>query len=137
MTTHAGKNLPRPSAQSRPFWDGCREGQLLLQRCTACGMHQFYPRLMCVHCDAADPEWVPASGLGRIRSFTVVRRAVSAAYAPEAPYVVALIALDEGPVLMSNVVDCDIESLAVGDRVQVLFEAWTEEITVPKFRPAP
>jgi len=107
----------------------------MLQRCTACGAHQFYPRLMCVHCDAAAPEWVEASGLGQIQSFTVVRRAVSAAYAPEAPYVVALIALDEGPVMMSNVVDCDPETLTVGDRVQVLFETWTDEITVPKFRP--
>ena len=135
MSTHAGKNLPRPTAQSRPFWEGCRDGRLMLQRCTACGAHQFYPRLMCVHCDAAAPEWVEASGLGQIQSFTVVRRAVSAAYAPEAPYVVALIALDEGPVMMSNVVDCDPETLTVGDRVQVLFETWTDEITVPKFRP--
>jgi hypothetical protein len=137
VSTHAGKNLPRPSAQSRPFWDGCREGRLLLQRCEACGRHQFYPRLMCVHCDAESLAWVESGGTGRIESFTVVRRAVSTAYAPEAPYIVALIALDEGPVMMSNVVDCDIESLAVGDRVQVLFEAWTDEITVPKFRPAP
>ena len=135
MSDHAGKNLPRPTAQSRPFWEGCREGKLLLQHCSACGRHQFYPRLMCVHCDAEALDWVEAGGKGRIASFTVVRRAVSAAYAPEAPYVVALIALDEGPVMMSNIVDCDPEALAVGDRVGVLFEDWTPEVSVPKFRP--
>jgi uncharacterized OB-fold protein len=136
VSTHEGKNLPRPTAQSRPFWDGCREGRLLLQRCRACGRHQFYPRLMCVHCDADALDWVEAAGSGRLESFTVVRRAVSAAYAPETPYVVALVALDEGPVMMSNVVGCDPETLVVGTRLRVLFEAWTPEVSVPKFTPA-
>ena len=135
MSGHEDKHLPRPTAQSRPFWDGCREGRLLLQKCSVCGLCQFYPRLMCVHCDAETLEWSEAAGSGRIASFTIVRRAVSAAYAPEAPYVVALVALDEGPVMMSNIVDCDPESLDVGTRVRVLFEEWTPEISVPKFTP--
>ncbi|SVC00390.1 uncharacterized protein METZ01_LOCUS253244, partial [marine metagenome] len=80
-------------------------------------------------------EWMQATGQGRVRSFTVIRRAVSEAYAAEVPYVIALIELDEGPTMMSNVVECDPNSVVVGMPVRVVFEKWTDEITIPKFRP--
>ena len=81
-------------------------------------------------------EWVQASGHGRVSSFTVIRRAVSKAYAAEVPYVIALIELDEGPTMMSNVVELDPESVAIGLPVEVTFDDWTDEITIPKFRPS-
>jgi uncharacterized OB-fold protein len=80
-------------------------------------------------------EWVKATGRGQVLTFTIVRRAVSEAYAADVPYVVALIQLDEGPKMMSNVVQCDPETLEVGSPVQVVFEDWSEEISVPQFRP--
>ena len=80
-------------------------------------------------------EWVKASGRGQVLTFTIVRRAVSEAYAADVPYVVALIQLDEGPTMMSNVIQCDPETLKIGSPVQVVFEDWSEEISVPQFRP--
>ena len=80
-------------------------------------------------------EWIQASGRGTVASFTIVRRPVSEAYADEVPYVVALIQLEEGPTLMSNVIGCDPESVAIGMPVEVTFEDWSDAITVPKFRP--
>ena len=135
MSEHAGKHFPRPTPETQPYWDGCREGRLLLQRCTGCGAHQFYPRSVCVCCDAEALEWVQASGRGRIRSFTVVRRPVSKAYAAQTPYIVALIELAEGPTMMSNIVDCAPEEAAIGLPVEVVFEQWSAEISVPMFRP--
>ncbi len=81
-------------------------------------------------------EWVQASGHGHVKSFTIIRRAVSKAYAAEVPYVIALIELDEGPTMMSNVVELDPESVAIGLPVEVMFEEWSDEITIPKFRPS-
>lgn len=134
MSTHAGKSFPRPTPETRPFWEGCRNGELLLQRCGSCGAHQFYPRIMCSKCGSAAVEWVRASGRGRIRSYTVVRRPVSRAYAAETPYLVALIELAEGPTMMSNVIGCAPEAAAIGLAVEVVFETWSADISVPKFR---
>ena len=123
---------PRPTATSEPYWQGCREGELRLQKCKACGLVQFYPRILCGHCQHQDLDWVVASGQGEIASFTVVRRGVSDAY--PSPYVVALIDLREGPRMMSHVVDVDLDSVAVGDPVSVEFETWSAEIAMPVFR---
>ena len=135
MTEHAGKNVPRPTPESQPFWDGCRNGELLLQRCTDCGEYQFYPRMMCCHCNSDALAWVRASGHGTVGSYTVVRRPVSQAYAADTPYVVALIVLAEGPTMMSNVIACDPADVAIGMPVEVTFEQWSEQTTIPKFRP--
>ena len=136
MSKHLDKNLPQPTTETAAYWDGCRKHQLLIQRCTQCGHYQFYPRIVCRACMSDGVEWMQATGHGHVRSFTVIRRAVSEAYAAEVPYVIALIELDEGPTMMSNVVECDPDSVAVGMPVGVVFEQWTDEITIPKFRPA-
>ncbi len=126
------KIQPRPTTLSEPYWQGCREGELRLQHCQTCGKAQFYPRLLCSHCQSKDLSWVVASGQGQIASYTVVRRGVSEAY--PAPYIVALIHLAEGPRLMSHIVDTDPDEIAVGDHVQVMFTAWSQEMTLPVFR---
>lgn len=136
MTDVTLKHFPRPTPETQAFWDACRKHKLILQRCAQCSELQFYPRIICTNCGGNDLEWVEASGQGRILTFSIVRRAVSEAYAADVPYVVALITLDEGPTMMSNVVQCDPETLKNGERVQVLFEDWSEDITIPKFSPA-
>lgn len=135
MTNHAGKFFPHPTPETAPFWQGCHDHKLLLQRCTACGKHQFYPRLICASCMSEQLEWTEASGRGKVETYTIVARAVSEAYAADAPYVIALIELGEGPRMMSNVIGCDVEKVKSGMAVEVTFEDWSEEITVPKFRP--
>ena len=132
------KIQPRPTAVSAPYWDGCAAGELRPQYCPVCAAHQFYPRIVCSKCGGTDLEWRQASGKGVIASFTVVRRGVSAAY--EGPYVVALIDLEEGVRLMSQVVTADpddgtftIGALKVGAKVAVAFARWSDEVAVPVF----
>lgn len=134
MTGTDGRNWPRPTPETAVYWDGCRDGKLMIQRCSACGHYQFYPRLVCTECMRTPVEWVQASGRGTVVSYTVVRQAISDAYAAQVPYVVALIRLDEGPTLMSNVIDGDPERMTIGMPVEVVFETWSEDLTVPKFR---
>ena len=127
------KILPRSSDVSAPYWKGCKLGELRLQQCTACQNIQFYPRIMCSGCHQQSLVWITASGRGVIASFTVVRRGVSEHY--PTPYIVALIDLEEGPRMMSLIVDVDVETetVAVGKPVKVAFEAWSDEIAMPVF----
>ena len=124
--------LPRPTPTSQPYFDGCKQGELRLQRCSRCGNYQFYPRILCSHCGAPEPAWEAVSGEGVIASFSVVRRGLTPAY--EAPYVVALVDLAEGPRMMSMIVDVDPDTVAVGAAVSVEFQAWSEEVSLPVFR---
>lgn len=125
------KIQPTSGTLAETFIAGCRVGELRLQCCGGCGAYQFYPRIICAQCHGRDLSWVAASGRGQISSFTVVRRAISAAY--EAPYVVALIALEEGPTMMSHIVACAPEDVAVGAPVRVDFAAWSESVSLPIF----
>lgn len=129
------RTQPLGSALSEPWFAAANEGRLLLQRCTSCGHHQFYPRIVCTRCSAPEPEWVEASGKGVVASFTVVRHAVSGAYA--APYVVALVDLSEGPRMMSNIIACEPGDVRIGHAVQVCFEQWDDDVALPVFTLAP
>ncbi len=129
------KALPVPTGETQPFWEGCRNHELRIQQCGACGHYQFYPRLYCTACMSEQVEWVRASGRGTVLSFTVVYRPVTKAFAEEVPYVVALVTLEEGPQLMSNIIECDPEQVAIGMPVESVFEDWSEDIAVLKFRP--
>ena len=135
MAAPATKPIPVPTRETQPYWEGCKQHELRIQQCAACGHSQFYPRLYCTACMSERVEWVTASGHGTVLSFTIVYRPVTPAFAADVPYVVALITLDEGPQLMSNVVGCAPETVHIGMPVEVTFEDWTEEISVPKFKP--
>ena len=132
--TEPGRIQPRPTQVSEPYWQGCLEGELRMQFCAACETYQFYPRVACSSCGGSSLDWRRVSGNGRIASFTVVRRGVSSAY--EAPYIVALIDLEEGPRLMSHVVDVEPDDLRlrVGAMVFVKFQDWADEVAMPVFR---
>jgi len=124
--------LPRPTALSQPYWDGCREGILRLQQCGHCARFQFYPRIICSHCGGSQLRWQAASGRGVLASFTTVQRGISAAY--PSPYVVALVDLEEGPRMMSQVIESVPARLHIGAPVEVAFQPWAEDITLPVFR---
>jgi hypothetical protein len=126
------RTQPPVTTLTEPYWEGCRAGELRLQRCSNCGKHQFYPRTLCSHCGGRELDWVAAAGGGRIASFTVVRRAISKAY--QSPYVVALIDLDEGVRMMSTVIDAAPDTVRIGDAVTVDFAAWSDAISLPVFR---
>ena len=135
MAAPANKPIPVPTRETQPYWEGCKQHELRIQKCAACGHYQFYPRLYCTACMSDRVEWVRASGRGKVLSFTIAYRPVTQAFAADVPYAVALITLDEGPQLMSNVVGCPPEKVQIGMPVEVTFEDWTEDISVPKFKP--
>lgn len=135
MSESAVKPAPVPSPETAEYWAGATRGELLIQRCTTCGRHQFYPRALCTACSSREVEWVRSKGLATVRSFTVVRRPVSDAYAAEVPYVVALVELEEGPTMMTNLIECDPAAVRIGMRVSVRFDTWAPSVTVPKFAP--
>src|SRR3989337_2917407 len=96
--------LPKPTAETQPFWEGTSRHELWIQRCTACKRHYFYPRPYCPNCLSGDTEWVKASGRGELYSFNVVFRAPPGF---QAPYVIAIVELEEGPRMMANLVGVD------------------------------
>lgn len=129
------KPLPIPSLDSQPFWEGCKRHELLIPRCRNCGTYHFFPRFFCTKCLSTDIEWVKTNGRGRIYTFTVIDKAGMAAFKEEVPYILAMIQLEEGVRMMSNIVECGPDEIKIGTEVEVVFDDVTDEITLPKFKP--
>lgn len=129
--------LPKPDKDSAAYWEAARRHELVMQRCAHCYRFRFYPRSVCPYCLSDEFQWQRVSGRGVIHSFTVVHRPPHPAFRDRVPYVLALIKLEEGIQMMSNVVDCDPTMVRIGMPVEVTFDDITPEITLPKFRPAP
>lgn len=127
--------VPEASAYGAPFWAAAHDHRLVLQHCPRCDRLQHFPRPWCTECLNDALDYVEASGLGTVYACTVVRRNPNPSFAARVPYVLALIDLDEGVRLMSNVVDCDPESVHIGQRVRVCFEAVDDIHSVPLFTP--
>ena len=130
--TEYKKPIPTPDGDSKTFWDGCSEGKLLIQKCNDCDKHIFYPREVCPHCMSDQINWVEASGKGKVYSYTIARRAAHPSFKEDVPYVVALIELEEGVRLMSNIVNCNVEEVRCDMAVKVLFQE-QEGMVLPKF----
>lgn len=128
------KPLPVVTEESRPFWEGCRQGKLLLQYCGQCQRYQFYPRLYCMQCGSNALRWVEASGRGVIYSYTIIRQSKSPEFMSDTPYNVAIVQLEEGPRMLSNIVDADPSELGVDLTVTVEFDQVSEGISLPRFR---
>jgi len=126
--------LPQPTRLTRPYWEAAKEHRLVIQECVHCQTRQFYPRDFCMTCLSEDVRWIEASGLGTVYTYTINRRAASEAMSGRVPYVVAVIDLDEGVRMMTNIVDSPIESVRIGSRVQVCFEKVSADITLPQFK---
>ena len=129
------KPLPFVYDENRPFWDGTKKHQLLIQKCKDCGRYQFYPRSTCMHCMSENIEWVKASGKGKVYSYTIAYRPGSPAFADDAPYNIAIIELEEGVRMPSKVVDCKNEDLKCDMPVEVVFRDETPELAIPYFKP--
>jgi uncharacterized OB-fold protein len=130
---------PRITDINRPFWDGCRTGKLMLQRCTdlACGHFVFYPRVCCPYCGGGELTWQQASGTGSLKSWTIVHRPGHAAFMVDAPYVFAAVTLAEGPLMYGRIqVSPDSMSLSMGSMLRVVFPHVTKGGVIPAFVPA-
>ncbi len=125
--------LPRPTALSAPHWEGCRQGELRVQRCRSCEAYVFIPQPACTRCLSEDLEWVRSSGRGSVYSFTVVHRPQRPEF--EVPYTVAIVELEEGWHMLTNLVGSEPGELRIGLPVEVEFKAMSDEISLPMFRP--
>jgi uncharacterized protein len=138
MTDVLVRTLPAPSplvnAETKRFWDATREGRLLLTRCAGCATVIWYPRAFCPECQSFDVEWFEASGRGTIYSYTFNRRGQGDYRDLE--YVLAYVELEEGPRVLTNIVDCGVEQVAVGQSVEVVFHPTQAGPALPRFRPA-
>ncbi|HEY7709022.1 MAG TPA: Zn-ribbon domain-containing OB-fold protein [Candidatus Entotheonella sp.] len=138
MAAEYNKPLPRPlnPELTRPFWEAAKRHELVMPRCKTCDQLFFYPRSECPRCLGSDLEWVPVSGRGRLHSFTIINQPVNAAFRDDVPYVYAVVQLIEGPRMISNLVECDVESVSVDMPVEAVFDDVTPEWTLVKFKPA-
>ncbi|MEM6461085.1 MAG: Zn-ribbon domain-containing OB-fold protein [Pseudomonadota bacterium] len=120
LETLAELDVPGPTVteQTRPFWTAAADGKLLIQRCRSCGHAVFYPRSHCSACWSEDLSWVEARGTGRLKSYSVVHKPGHPGWRKAAPYIIVLVALDEGPTMLSHLIGST-DGLAVGDRLQL------------------
>jgi uncharacterized protein len=125
------RNIPAPraSAETAPFWEAAGRGELMLKHCNACGKPHYYPRTICPLCGSSDTAWRASAGTGTVFSCSVLRRT-------QTPYCLAYVELDEGPIILSNIVDTDLDTVTIGRRVKVVFKASEDGQKVPMFTPA-
>jgi uncharacterized OB-fold protein len=131
--------LPNPAPgidpETKPFWDATLEGKLLIKHCTACSENYWYPRTICPFCGSFETEWLQSSGKGKIYTFAITRKGMGD-YASASPYVLAFVTLEEGPSMLTNIVDCDVDALEIGDAVEVVFHNTTADAALPRFKPS-
>lgn len=131
--------LPTPmTPEAKPYWDGLKNRTLMLPRCNDCGHTFFYPRILCPACHSRAIGWVQASGRGRLHAFGIAHQSFNKAYKVPPPYVLAMIELEEGPRMMSNLINVkpDPAAITCDMPVEVVFHALTDDVTLPLFQPA-
>ena len=139
MAAVTERMLPAPAPnvlpEVKPFWDATAEGRLVLPQCVECQTLVWYPRPFCPACGSLKVSWIAASGRGTVYSYTVIRQNFSRSFRHLIPYVVALVDLEEGPRLMTNIVGCEPADVSVGMPVQVRFERVSDDASLPVFTP--
>jgi uncharacterized OB-fold protein len=132
---HCEKPLPKPNADTKPFWDGCRNHQLTFQKCKDCGHVRWPASIICPKCYSQETQWIVAGGKGKIFSFVVYHQPFHPAFKEALPYVVAVVELEEGPHILSNIVECIHHQLKCDMAVKISWQDVTEGICLPVFRP--
>ena len=132
--TH-GREVPTVEEETREYWEVAKQGRLLVKHCNACGEVHHYPRPFCPFCWSEDVEWRQVSGRGTVYTYSIVYRNDLEPFSGWGAYVPAVVELDEGPRLMTTIVDCPHDQLAVGMPVEVVFRDLTEQWAAPDFRP--
>ena len=116
------------SPETREFWDALSTGRFLVRHCNACGKAHWYPRAVCPFCCSTDTAWRDGAGRGTIYSYSVMRRT-------KTPYATAFVTLDEGPTMMTNLVDCDFDAIKIGQAVTLAITRREDGLPRPTFRP--
>ena len=131
--TSYDKPVPVVDADSAPYWEGAKQGRLMIQKCRETGRTFLYSRRLAP--GAGEADWIEASGRGEVYSWTVARRPAGAAFKGDTPYVVASITLEEGARILTNIVTDDPDGVHIGQKVEAIFDAVSPDLTIPKFRP--
>lgn len=126
-------DLPVIEAESAQWWEGIRDGRLLLEHCATCGDSHLYPRSFCPLCWNEDVSLVPSSGFGVLYTYSIVRVNDLAPFKERLPYTVAMVELEEGPRLMSNLVDVPEAQLAIGMPLRLVVQPLTDTLSIPMF----
>jgi uncharacterized protein len=123
--------------EAKPYWDGAREGRLMIPRCRGCGKAFMHPRVLCPFCASRNIEWIRATGRGRLHSFEIAHQILNKTFKVKTPVVLALVELDEGPRLLTNLVNVtpDPAKIRCDMAVEVVFEKQTDEVSLPMFQP--
>ncbi|MGH7080951.1 MAG: Zn-ribbon domain-containing OB-fold protein [Acetobacteraceae bacterium] len=121
---------PEANPETTAYWEAAKKGVLLVRRCTDCRRAHYYPRALCPFCFSDRGDWQPASGNGTIYSFSVMQRA-------PVPYAIAYVTLQEGPTMLTNIVDCDFNALSIGVAVRLVFKPTEGGAALPMFTLAP
>ena len=129
------KPIPRVDEETKGYWEACRRHELYIQRCRNCDTKRLYPRAVCPKCLADDTEWLRCAGTGSVYTFTVTHQNQAPGFREELPYVLAYVELDEGLRLLTNIVQCPVDAVHIGMRVQVEFEDVADDVAIPRFRP--
>ncbi len=129
------KPVPTITPDMAEFYEAARGGQLMVRQCEGCGDLHFPAHSFCAKCLSTKAKWVPVSGRGEIYSFNVMHQVYHPAFAPEVPYAVVMVKLEEGPKFISNMVGIKPHDIRIGMPVEAVFEPMTDEVTLPKFRP--
>lgn len=131
------KPVPIPTPETQFFWDKCKEHELWLQRCDSCNQPFFYPRFHCPQCLSAEVSWFKASGRATLWTYMINHRPIPG-FEEDTPYAIAVVKLEEGPKMMTNIVGIENTpaNLVLDMPLEVVFEDATEEIAIPKFKPA-
>ncbi len=127
--------MPLTQPWSKKFWEGCREGCLLIQRCQDCQNNIFYPRKFCPECWSGNLNWIEAGGRGRIHTFSTAYDMVEPRFWEDLPYTIAYVDLEEGVRMMTRIVDCRPEDIHMDMEVEVVFHKLNDEFHLPYFRP--
>lgn len=127
------KPIPVIDADSKQFWEGCNKEQLLIQHCGDCHQYIYYPRIVCPNCMSSNISWHESSGRGKVYSYTIVRFGPPG-FNEDVPFISALVELEEGVRMITNIVNCDVEDVTCDMPVEVTFEQW-DTVKLPVFKP--
>lgn len=119
--------IPETHPEHKEYWEAAEEGKLLIKQCNSCGEYHYYPRVLCPFCMSDKTIWKEAKGTGSIYTYSVIRKGV--------PYAIAFVTLDEGPRMMTNIVDCDLDALYIDQKVKVVFKQSGDQVNAGPFVP--
>jgi len=126
---------PEVTPETQPFWDATAQGRIDLAVCDSCGFIPYYPRSICPDCQGTDMTWTTMSGNGTVYSFSVTRSGGGRAWREQLPFVLAYVQLDEGPIMLTNIVDCDPDTVTIGMAVTAVFDDTGEGTALVRFTP--